>query len=87
MNNNAEKLIDFARSQGLIRSCDLAQQEIPRVSLTRAVRQDNLSASDVGSMVFLDEAYPLTVHWQKLHAACPKGLFICCQRCVRHGMA
>jgi len=39
MDTTAERLIDLARSQGLIRPCDLAPLGIPRVSLTRAVRR------------------------------------------------
>lgn len=42
MDTTAERLIDLARSQGLIRPCDLAPLGIPRVSLTRAVRRGQL---------------------------------------------
>lgn len=42
MNKAAEKLIDLARSQGLIRPRDLPPLGIPRVSLTRAVRRGQL---------------------------------------------
>lgn len=42
MNEPAERLIDLARSQGLIRPCDLLPLGIPRVSLTRAVRRGQL---------------------------------------------
>lgn len=42
MNSIAERLIDLARSQGLIRPRDLASLGIPRVSLTRAVRRGQL---------------------------------------------
>lgn len=42
MDTAAEKLIDLARSQGLIRPCDLAPLGIPRISLTRAVRRGQL---------------------------------------------
>jgi len=42
MDTTAERLINLARSQGLIRPCDLAPLEIPRVSLTRAVRRGQL---------------------------------------------
>ncbi|MBN8495766.1 AbiEi antitoxin N-terminal domain-containing protein [Accumulibacter sp.] len=38
MDTTAERLIELARSRGLIRPCDLAPFGIPRVSLTRAVR-------------------------------------------------
>lgn len=42
MNNVADRLINLAQSQGLLRSCDLAPMGIPRVSLTRAVRHGQL---------------------------------------------
>lgn len=42
MDTTAERLINLARSQGLIRPCDLAPLGIPRVSLTRAVRRGQL---------------------------------------------
>lgn len=42
MNTVAERLIDLARSRGLIRPCDLAPLGIARVSLTRAVRHGQL---------------------------------------------
>ena len=42
MDTTAERLIDLARSQGLIRPCDLAPVGLPRVSLTRAVRRGQL---------------------------------------------
>ena len=42
MNTTADRLIELVRSQGLLRSCDLTAQGIPRVSLTRAVRRGQL---------------------------------------------
>lgn len=42
MNELAERLIDLARSRGLIRPCDLVPLGISRVSLTRAVRRGQL---------------------------------------------
>jgi len=42
MNVLSEKLLDLARTRGLIRPCDLAPLGIPRVSLTRAVRRGQL---------------------------------------------
>lgn len=42
MNELAERLIDLARSHGLIRPCDLVPLGISRVSLTRAVRRGQL---------------------------------------------
>lgn len=42
MNVLSEKLLDLVRTQGLIRPCDLAPLGISRVSLTRAVRREQL---------------------------------------------
>lgn len=42
MLNSAEKLVDLAKSRGLIRPSDLEAHGIPRVSLTRAVRRGEL---------------------------------------------
>ena len=39
MDTTAERLMELARSRGLIRPCDLEPFGIPRVSLTRAVRR------------------------------------------------
>lgn len=43
MDTTAERLIDLARSQGLVRPRDLAPLGIPRISLTRAVRRGHLA--------------------------------------------
>jgi predicted transcriptional regulator of viral defense system len=42
MHNSAEKLVDLVKSHGLIRTSDLENHDIPRVSLTRAVRRGEL---------------------------------------------
>lgn len=42
MKTLSEKLLDLARTQGLIRACDLTPLGIPRVALTRAVRRGEL---------------------------------------------
>lgn len=42
MNSLSKKLLDLARTQGLIRACDLELLGIPRVALTRAVRRGQL---------------------------------------------
>lgn len=42
MKTLSENLLDLARTQGLIRACDLTPLGIPRVALTRAVRRGEL---------------------------------------------
>lgn len=42
METQADRLINFVRSHGLIRSSDLASLEIPTIALTRAVRRHQL---------------------------------------------
>lgn len=86
MNNNAERLIDFARSQGLIRSCDLVQQGIPRVSLTRAVRQGQLER--IGRGIYGLPGRSISAHSSLAEVACrvPKGI-ICLLSALRfHGL-
>ncbi|MDP1870232.1 MAG: AbiEi antitoxin N-terminal domain-containing protein [Gallionella sp.] len=86
MNNNAERLIDFARSQGLIRSCDLTQQGIPRVSLTRAVRQGQLER--IGRGIYGLPGRSISAHSSLAEVACrvPKGI-ICLLSALRfHGL-
>ena len=86
MNNNAERLIDFARSQGLIRSCDLAQQGIPRVSLTRAVRQGQLER--IGRGIYGLPGRNISAHGSLAEVACrvPKGV-VCLLSALRfHGL-
>jgi predicted transcriptional regulator of viral defense system len=48
MDNAANKLIELARTQGLIRTCDLLALGIPRISLTRAVRRGQLERVNRG---------------------------------------
>ena len=38
MSTTTDRLIELVRFHGLLHPCDLVSQEIPRVSLTRAVR-------------------------------------------------
>lgn len=86
MNSTAEKLIDFARPQGLIRSCDLAQQGIPRVSLTRAVRKGQLER--IGRGLYGLPGRSISAHGSLAEVACrvPKGV-VCLLSALRfHGL-
>lgn len=86
MNNTAERLIDFARSKGLIRTCDLAQQGIPRVSLTRAVRQGQLER--IGRGLYGLPGRNISAHSSLAEVACrvPKGV-VCLLSALRfHGL-
>jgi predicted transcriptional regulator of viral defense system len=82
MINNAEKLINFARSQGLIRACDLAPLGIPRVSLTRAVRQGQLER--IGRGLYGLPERNISAHGSLAEVACrvPKGI-ICLLSALR----
>lgn len=42
MKNSLQRVLDLTRTRGLIRPCDLAEQGLPRVALTRLVRQGQL---------------------------------------------
>ncbi len=82
MKSTAERLIDFAQSQGLIRSCGLAALEIPRVSLTRAVRQGQLER--VGRGLYGLPGRNISAHGAFAEVACrvPKGV-ICLLSALR----
>ena len=86
MDTTAERLIDFARSQGLIRPCDLAPLGIPRVSLTRAVRRGQLER--VGRGLYGLPGREVSAHGSLAEVArrVPKGV-VCLLSALRfHGL-
>ncbi|MBB4843062.1 putative transcriptional regulator of viral defense system [Paucibacter oligotrophus] len=74
MNTHADKLIDFARSRGLVRPRDLAPLGIPRVTLTRAVQAGQLERVSRGLYGLM--ARPVSAHGTLAEVACrvPKGV-------------
>jgi len=86
MDTTAERLIDLARSRGLIRPCDLAPQGIPRVSLTRAVRRGQLER--VGRGLYGLPGREVSAHGSLAEVASrvPKGV-VCLLSALRfHGL-
>ncbi len=86
MNTAAVRLIDLARSQGLIRPCDLVPLGIPRVSLTRAVRRGQLER--VGRGLYGLPGREVSVHGALAEVArrVPKGI-VCLLSALRfHGL-
>ena len=86
METTAERLIDLARSQGLIRPCDLPPLGIPRVSLTRAVRRGHLER--VGRGLYGLPGREVSAHGSLAEVArrVPKGV-ICLLSALRfHGL-
>jgi predicted transcriptional regulator of viral defense system len=86
MDSTAERLIDLARSQGLIRSCDLAPLGIPRVFLTRAVRRGQLER--VGRGLYGLPGREVSAHGSLAEVArrVPKGV-VCLLSALRfHGL-
>jgi predicted transcriptional regulator of viral defense system len=86
MDTTAERLIDFARSQGLIRPCDLIPLGIPRVSLTRAVRRGQLER--VGRGLYGLPGRQISAHGSLAEIArrVPKGI-VCLLSALRfHGL-
>ena len=86
MDTTAERLIDLARSQGLIRPCDLAPLGIPRVSLTRAVRRGQLER--VGRGLYGLPGREVSAHGSLAEVArrVPKGV-VCLLSALRfHGL-
>jgi len=86
MDTTAERLIDLARSQGLIRPCDLAPLGIPRVSLTRAGRRGQLKR--VGRGLYSLPGREVSAHGSLAEVArrVPKGV-VCLLSALRfHGL-
>lgn len=86
MNNVTERLIDLARSHGLIRPCDLAPLGISRVSLTRAVRRGHLDR--VGRGLYGLPGREVSTHGSLAEVArrVPKGV-VCLLSALRfHGL-
>lgn len=86
MDTAAEKLIDFARSHGLIRPCDLVPLGIPRISLTRAVQRGQLER--VGRGLYGLPGRQVSAHGSLAEVArrVPKGI-VCLLSALRfHGL-
>ena len=86
MDTAAVRLIDLARSQGLIRPCDLVPLGIPRVSLTRAVHRGQLER--VGRGLYGLPGREVSVHRVLAEVArrVPKGV-VCLLSALRfHGL-
>lgn len=86
MDNVAERLINLARSQGLIRPCDLVPMGIPRVSLSRAVRRGQLER--VGRGLYGLPGREVSAHGSLAEVArrVPKGV-VCLLSALRfHGL-
>lgn len=86
MNATADKLIELARLRGLIRPSDLKSLEIPRVSLTRAVRRGQLER--VGRGLYGLPEREISTHRSLAEVALrvPKGI-ICLLSALRfHGL-
>jgi predicted transcriptional regulator of viral defense system len=87
MDTTAERLIKLARAKGLIRPRDLAPLEIPRVSLTRAVRRGQLER--VGRGLYGLPRREVSVHGSLAEVArrVPKGV-VCLLSALRfHGLS
>lgn len=86
MGTTADRLIELARLRGLIRPCDLMPLEIPRVSLTRAVRRGQLER--VGRGLYGLPGREISAHGSMAEVALrvPKGI-ICLLSALRfHGI-
>ena len=86
MDTAAERLIDLVRNQGLIRPRDLAPLDIPRVSLTRAVRRGQLER--IGRGLYGLPGRPVSAHGVLAEVArrVPKGV-VCLLSALRfHGL-
>ena len=87
MNATAERLIDLARSRGLVRPCDLAPLGIPRVSLTRAVRRGQLERIGRGLYGLPDREVSAHGSLAEVARRVPKGV-VCLLSALRfHGLS
>lgn len=87
MDTTAERLIKLARAKGLFRPRDLAPLEIPRVSLTRAVRSGQLER--VGRGLYGLPGRAVSAHGSLAEVArrIPKGV-VCLLSALRfHGLS
>lgn len=87
MDTTAERLIDLAKSRGLIRSRDLAPLGIPRVSLARAVRSGQLER--IGRGLYGLPGREVSAHGSLAEVArrVPKGV-VCLLSALRfHGLS
>jgi len=86
MDTTADKLLNLVRSQGLVRSNDLAPLGIPRVALTRAVRSGKLER--IGRGLYGLIARPVSAHGTLAEVAhrVPNGV-VCLLSALRfHGL-
>lgn len=60
MTNNRHHILELARTRGFIRPCDLVEQGLPRVALTRLVRQGLLTRVARGLYALPDR--PMSEH-------------------------
>ena len=86
MHATADRLIELVKARGLIRPCDLKSLEIPRISLTRAVRRGQLER--VGRGLYGLPEREISAHGSLAEVAIrvPKGI-ICLLSALRfHGL-
>ena len=84
--SDMNKLIDLARSQGLIRTCDLLPLGIPRVSLTRAVRRGQLERVGRGTYGLPGRKVSAQGSLAEVSLRVPKGV-VCLLSALRfHGL-
>ncbi len=86
MHATADRLIELVKARGLIRPCDLKSLEIPRISLTRALRRGQLER--VGRGLYGLPEREISAHGSLAEVAIrvPKGI-ICLLSALRfHGL-
>lgn len=76
MHNTAQQILDLTQQQGLIRPCDLAARGLPRVMLTRLVRQARLCR--VGRGLYALPERVVSEHTGLAELACKYPLAVVC---------
>ena len=86
MGNHNQKILDLVRSHGLIRPRDLAQHGLPRIALTRLVRQGLLIRVRRGLYALPDRPVTENVSIAEVSRKYPQGI-ICLLSALRvHGL-
>ncbi len=74
MGNHSQKILDLAHSHGLIRPRDLTQHGVPRMALTRLVRQGLLIQVGRGLYSLPDRPVTENISLAEVSRKCPQGI-------------
>ncbi len=82
MGNHSQKILDLACSHGLVRPRDLVQRGLPRIALTRLVRQGLLTRVGRGLYALPDKPITENISLAEVSRKCSQGI-ICLLSALR----